>query len=108
MRAKRSNPVLRRSNSWIALSQGLLAMTVSQLQPLQRSVNRGLGGNAKMLEQVLGRRAGAKTVHADEFAILSDHLVPAPAHRGLDRDLDLRIADDGALLGLILRQQQFQ
>ncbi len=61
-----------------------------------------------MLEQVLGRGAGAETVHADKCAIGPDHGVPAPAYRGLDRHLDGRVADDRLLLVLRLRQQQFQ
>src|SRR5882762_279764 len=53
-------------------------------QALQGSVNRSLGGNSEVLVKVLGRRAGAETMHAYEFTIVADHGVPAPAHRGLD------------------------
>src|ERR1700722_16647447 len=55
-------------------------------QTLQNCVNRSLGRNAEVLVKVLGRGAGAKTMHAHEFAILADHGNPAPADRGLDRD----------------------
>src|SRR5258705_7739983 len=77
-------------------------------QALQGSVNRSLSGNSKMLEKVLGRRAGAKAVHADKFPILPNHGIPAPAHRGLDCDLDRGIADDRPPAVRRLRQQQFQ
>src|SRR6266702_333653 len=77
-------------------------------QAFQGSANRSLGGNSEVLEKVLGGRAGSETVHAHEFAILADHGVPAPAHRGLDRDLDRRVTDDRLLPVRRLRQQQFQ
>src|SRR5580693_6154577 len=77
-------------------------------QALQNCINRGLSGNSKVLEKVLGRRAGAEAMHADKCAILADHGVPAPAYRGLDRDLDRGLADDRLLLVRRLRQQQFE
>src|SRR6185312_11441551 len=61
-----------------------------------------------MLEQVLGGRAGAKAVHADEFTVPADHRIPAPTHRRLDRDLDRSLADDRLLTVGRLRQQQFE
>src|SRR6266436_3692362 len=77
-------------------------------QALQGGVNRSLGGNSEVLVKILGRRTGAETVHAHEFAILADHGVPTPAHRGLDRDLHRRVADDRLLTRRRLRQQQFE
>src|SRR5258707_4509427 len=77
-------------------------------QALQSGVNRSLGGNSEVLVKVLGGGAGAETVHAHEFAILADHGVPAPAHRGFDRDLDRRVADDRALWLRRPRQQPFE
>src|SRR5439155_16161078 len=77
-------------------------------QALQGSVNRGLSGNSEVLEKVLRRGTGPETVHAHEFTVGSDHGVPAPAHRGFDRDLDRGVADDGLAAVGGLRQQQFQ
>src|SRR3954453_7602910 len=77
-------------------------------QAFQGSVNGGLGGNSKVLEKVLGGGAGTETGHAYEFTILTDHGIPAPAHCGLDRDLDRRIADNGVPPVRRLRQQQFE
>jgi hypothetical protein len=56
-----------------------LCVIAGQLHPLQCHLNRSLGGDAKMLEHVLGRCAGAEAVHAHagEFAVLPDHRVPA-------------------------------
>src|SRR5258708_37325540 len=75
----------------------LVSLFSPQSQPLaeslQRCVYRSLGGNSEVLEKVLGRRAFAEAMHADEFAIMADHGVPAPAHRGLDRDLDRGFAN---------------
>src|SRR6186713_3268907 len=69
----------------------LFAVDLNRISPspqaFQGSVNCSLGGNAEVLEKVLGRRAGAKAVHAYEFTIRPDHGIPAPAHGGLDRDL---------------------
>src|SRR5882672_10120691 len=90
---------------------GLGSPFSQQSQPsaeaLQGSVNDGLGGNSEVLEKVLGGRAGTETVHAYEFTILADYGIPAPAHRGLDGDLDRRIADNGLPPVRRLRQQQF-
>src|SRR5205814_6650418 len=72
---------------YLVLFPGNLNRNRSSAQALQGSVNRSLGGNAEVLEKVLGRRAGAEAVHAHEFTILADHGVPAPAHGGFDRDL---------------------
>src|SRR6478609_6941464 len=77
-------------------------------QALQSSVNGGLGGNSEMLKKVLGGGAGTKTVHAHKFTIRADHGIPTPAHRGLDRDLDRGVADDGLPPLRRLRQQQFE
>src|SRR5688572_26382262 len=77
-------------------------------QALQSSVNGGLGSNSEMLEKVLGGGAGTKTVHAHKFTILADHGIPAPAHRGLDRDLDRGVADNRLPPLRRLRQQQFE
>src|ERR1700704_2515939 len=77
-------------------------------QAAQNSVNRSLGGNSEVLVKVLGGRACSKGVHADKFAILADHGIPAPAHGGLDRDLDRGIADDRLLALGRLRQPEFQ
>src|ERR1700716_2547615 len=77
-------------------------------QALQGGVDRSLGGNSEVLVKVLGGGAGAETVHAYEFAILADHGVPAPAHRGFDRDLDRCVADNRLLAFRWLRQQQFE
>src|SRR4029079_12463031 len=77
-------------------------------QALQGSVNGGLGGNSEVLEKVLGGGAGTETVHAHEFTIRADHGIPAPAYRGLDGDLDRRVADDGLAPVCRLRQQQFE
>src|SRR6185437_4635667 len=77
-------------------------------QALQRCVYRSLGGNAEVLEKVLGRRACPETVHTDELAIVADHGIPAPAHGGLDRDLDRRLADQGLQFVFRLRQHQFE
>src|SRR5215813_12672624 len=54
-------------------------------QAFQNCVNRGLGGNAEMLEKVLGWATFAESVHADEDAVMADHGIRAPAHGGLDR-----------------------
>src|SRR6201991_2570579 len=83
-------------------------LTQPSAQAFLDCVNRGLGSNAEVLVKVLGRAAFAKAMHADENAVMADHGVPAPAHRGLDRDLDGGIADDGLLLLLGQRQQQFE
>src|SRR4051812_10944028 len=77
-------------------------------QPLQRRVNRRLGGNSEVLEKVLGGRTGAEAVHADKFAIGPDNRIPAEPDRGFDRDLDRRGADDRATPLRRLRQQQVE
>src|SRR6516165_3655138 len=77
-------------------------------QALQNCVNGCLGSNAEVLEKVLARRAGAEPVHADKDAVLADHGIPAPAHGGLDCDLDRGLADDRALPFHRLRQKQLQ
>src|ERR1700752_3227566 len=77
-------------------------------QALQDCVNRRLGSNAEMLEKVRRLAAFAKAVHADENAVMADHGIPAPAHGGLDGDLDRGIADDGLLLGLRQLQEKLQ
>src|SRR5260221_11021467 len=69
-------------------------------QALQGSVNRSLGGNPEMLVKILGGCAGAETVHADKYAIVTDHGIPAPAHGGFDCDLDRGVAA-GRLLFLL-------
>src|SRR5882757_8573719 len=75
-------------------------------QLLQRSVNRRLGGNSEMLVKVLDRGAGAETVHAYKCAIRPDHRVPAEPDRGLDRNLDRGVTDNGPPFLHRLRQQQ--
>src|ERR1700751_5155555 len=77
-------------------------------QLLQNSVNRRLSSNSEVLVKVLGRASFTKTMHPDKDAILPDPAVPAPAHRGLDRHFDGRVADDGLLLVLWLGKQQFE
>ena len=49
----------------------------------------------KSVSKVLGGRAGAEAVHADELAIPADHGIPAPAHGGFAAILTGRGADDG-------------
>src|SRR4030081_443688 len=66
-------------------------------QAFQGGADRSLSGNPEMLVEFLGGGAGAETVHADKYAILPDHGIPTPAHRGLDRDLDRGIADNSLL-----------
>src|SRR5215475_6768750 len=79
------------------LASAFWALAQLSTQAFQNCVNRGLGGNAEMLEKVLGRAAFAEAVHADEDAVMADHGVPAPADRCLDRDLDGGVADHGLL-----------
>src|SRR5271168_5054800 len=62
------------------------------LQALCRSGNHGLGGDAEMRIEVLGRGAGAEAGHADEDAVRPDHRIPAQSDRGFDRDLDRGVA----------------
>src|SRR3954451_20126719 len=65
----------------------------SSSEPAQRRLGDLLGRNAEVPVQVLVGRTGAETVHADEHAVRADDRVPALAHRGLDRDVDLGAAD---------------
>ena len=46
--------------------------------------DNGVNRNGKMAEQFSGRGAGAKTAHADEFAVVAQITVPALAHSGLN------------------------
>src|SRR5262245_16295016 len=55
-----------------------------------------LGGDAELPVEILVRSAGPEACHADEGPVAADDLVPALAHRGLDRDPHGRVADDGA------------
>src|SRR4029453_10269189 len=72
----------------------LLPGLLSPLAQLaQRRLDHPLGRDAEVLVQVLIGSAGAETAHADKAAIAADDGVPALPHRGLDRDLDLGIAD---------------
>src|SRR5215475_14028471 len=94
--------------TYLVLFPGNLNRISPSPQAFQGSVNSSLGGNAKVLEKVLGRRAGAESMHAHEFTIPADHSVPAPAYGGLDGNLHRRVTDDGLLPLGGLRQQQFQ
>src|SRR3569833_1633504 len=75
---------------------------------LHRCVGNRLRCNPEMFVEFLVRRAGAEAVHADEDTVGADEHVPTHAHRGLDADLDLRIADDGAADIVWLLQEQFE
>src|SRR4051812_43848801 len=56
------------------------------LKPRQRGIGGGFRGDSEMLVQILRRRAGAKTAHADEGAIGTGIMLPTHRACGLDRD----------------------
>src|SRR5271169_5164064 len=98
----------KRNRSFLASPFFQQSQRLPSAQAFQNCVNGGRGGNSEVLVKVLGRTAFAETMHADKNAIVSDHGIPAPADRGLDRDFHGGVADHGLLPVVRLRQQQFQ
>src|SRR5262245_49033334 len=55
-------------------------------EPFARRGDHRLGRDSKVLEEFVGRRAGAEAGHADEGAVGAKPAFPAHADRGLDAD----------------------
>src|ERR1051325_11347413 len=72
---------------------GLRPATTEPQKSARRRRDDRVHRDTEMLVEVLGGRARAERRHADEPAVGADDRVPALAHRGLDADLDRRIAD---------------
>src|ERR1700685_1248612 len=83
-------------------------VTLLPIRALRRSLDHRVGRDPEVRVKVLGRRASAKTEHANKNPVRPDHRVPAEPDRSLDRDLDRGISDDRLAAVCRLLQQQFQ
>src|SRR6185369_8728222 len=110
------HPRLSQSHAKTWMAGTSPAMTGIETWPLvsstaelaQRRCGHLLGRDAEMAVKVLVGRAGAEAVHADEHAIRADDRVPALAHRGFDRDVNLGLTDHRAARCGIRGKQQLE